>query len=455
MLPDFGFPLAFNLQNDVRTETFAAVLAVLVTLVCGLAPLRQSLRISQQEALHEFGVVVTGNARKRTLQRTLLGIQLGISFMVLVCCGLLTHSAVNIFHRDPGFDPRNILTATVDLSRSGYSQEHAQIFLTSLLDRLRNAPGIVSATLTSHLPMGDNGSNNTRSFGIPGYVPAKGEEMEVVTDFDGPDFFHIMGIRLLRGRDFTLADNAASPKVAAINEAMAHRYWPKGNALGSRIVVDKIERQIVAVVPNFAYQRPNDSNPSPVLFLPYLQVPSGYTYATLAIRSRTTAADVAGQLRREVEALDRALPLEQVRSLEKVIDEQYQGSRLPAELLAVYAFASVLVAMMGLYAVMAYSVIERNREFAVRVALGSTRERIFRLVLRGTTSIALIGIITGVIGSIAAVRLLRSMLFEVSPFDPISYCAAAVLLLLTVFVSGLVPAHRAASTDPMQSLRTE
>jgi predicted permease len=455
LLPNFGFPLAFNLQNNVYTEALAAALGVLVTIVCGLLPLRQSLRVSQREALHEGGAAVTGTARKRTGQWILLGLQLGICFMVLVCCGVLTHTAVNIFRRNPGFDRRNTLTANVDLSRSGYSQERAQVFLTALLDRLRNAPGVASATLTTHLPMGDNGSYNTRGFSIPGYVPAKGEAMQVVTDFDGPDFFRTMKIRPLRGRDFTPADNTNSPKVAVINEAMAHRYWPKGNPLGNRIVVDKVERQIVGVVPNFAYQRPNDIDPSPVVFLPYLQRPTGYGYAILAIRSRTTAAAVADQLRQTVAALDPGLPLEQVRGLEEVTDEQYQSSRVPAELLGVYALASVLVAMMGLYAVMAYSVIERHREFALRMALGSTRERIFRLVLSGTTGVVLIGIVIGGIGSIAAVRFLRSMLFGVAPFDPASYGAAAVLLLFTVFVSGLVPAHRAASADPMQSLRSE
>ena len=455
LLPDFGFPLAFNLQNNVYTETLAAALGVLVTIVCGLVPLRQSLRVSQREALHEGGAAVTGSARKRTGQQILLGLQLGICFMVLVCCGILTHTAVNIFQRNPGFNRRNVLTASVDLSRSGYSQERAQVFLTALLERLRNASGVESATLTTHLPMGDSGSNNTRGFSIPGYVPAKGEAIQVVTDFDGPDFFRTMEIRPLSGRDFTPGDTATSPKVAVINEAMAHRYWPKGNALGSQIVMDKIEQKIVGIVPNFAYQRPNDTDPSPVVFLPYLQRPTGYGYATLAIRSRTTAAAVADRLRQTVAALDPGLPLEQVRTLEEVTDEQYQSSRIPAELLGVYALASVLVAMMGLYAVMAYSVIERHREFALRIALGSTRERIFRLVLSGTTGVVFIGIVTGGIGSIAAVHFLRSMLFGITPFDPASYCAAAVLLLLTIFVSSLGPALRAASADPMQSLRSE
>jgi predicted permease len=455
LLPNFGLTQTFNLQNDLRIDAFAAAIAVGVTLVCGLVPVRQSLRISQHEALHEGGAAVAGAPHKRTAQRILLGLQLGICFMVLVCCGLLAHTDLNICLRDPGFDRHNTLTASIDLSGAGYSQDRARVFLTGLLDRLRHAPGVASATLTTHLPMGDNGSGNARNFSIPGYVPAKGEQMLVVTDFDGPDFFHTMGIALRQGRDFTDADNSISPKVAIINEAMAHRYWPGGNALNSRIVVDQVERQLVGVVPNFAYHTPNDTDPSPVVFLPYLQAPTGYGYAILALRSGMTTAALTDQLRQSVAALDRTLPLQDVRTLEQVTDDQYQGFRVPAELLGVYALASVFVAIMGLYAVIAYSVIERHREFAVRIALGSTRGNIFRLVLRGTTWVVVLGVVTGGLGSIAAVQLLRSMLFGVTAFDPASYLSAAVCLLLTVFLSGVIPARRAASVDPMQALRSE
>lgn len=453
ILPNIGFPLAFNLRSDVRLVAFISTIAVALTLICGMVPVRQSLRSSQQEALHQGGAAVAGAPRKRTGQRILLGIQLGICFMVLVGCGLLTHTALNILHRDPGFDRTHTLTAVVDPSRSGYTKEHARRFLTELMERLRHAPGVASATMASHLPMGDWGSGNTRDFSIPGYVPAKGEDMLVVTDFDGPDFFRTMGIAPEQGRDITQSDQASSIQVAVINEAMARRYWPRGNALGSRVVVDKVEREIVGVVPNFAYHSPNNTEPSPVVFVPYLQGKAGY--AILAIRARTTASAVTEQLRQAVAALDPSLPLEQVRTLEDVTDQQYQGSRVPAELLGVYAIASVLVAMMGLYAVMASSVIERHREFALRMALGSTREGIFRLVLGGSASVVLVGLVTGGLGSIAAMRLLRSLLFGVAPFDPVSYCAAALLLLLTVLISGLLPARRAARIEPMQALRTE
>ncbi|MGA8739726.1 MAG: ABC transporter permease [Terracidiphilus sp.] len=455
LMPDFGFPLAFNLHSDWRITVFVAVIAIAVTLICGMYPIRQSLRVSQREALHEGSTSVAGSTRKRVGQRILLGVQLGICFIVLACCGLLVRTSLNIFNRPVGFDRANTLTAVIDLSRAGYSDDRARIFLTDALDRLRNAPGVASATLTTHLPMGDWGSGNTRDFSIPGHVPAKGEDKSVVTDFDGPDFFGTVGIQLQQGRDFATSDNDTAPKVAVINESMAHRYWPKGNALGNSIVVDKVQRQIVGIVHDYAYHSPDNTDPNPVVFLPLLQGKSGYGYAIIVIHSRTSADGVVAQLRKVVADLDPSLPLENVRTLEDVTGEQYKMSRIPAELLGVYAICSVLVAMMGLYAVMAYSVIERNREFALRMALGSSRGGIFRLVLQGSAAVILIGLAAGGLGSIAAVRLLRSMLFNVAPFDPVSFSSAAIALVLTVIVAGVMPARRAATIQPMQALRNE
>ena len=455
LLPNLGFSLAFNLHSDYRITLFVAALAIAVTVFCGLFPIRQSMRVSQREALHEGATSVAGASRKRYGQRVLLGFQLGLCFIVLVCCGLLTRTAMNIFHRPVGFDRDNTITALIDLSRSGYDDNRAGIFLSSLLDRLRTSQGVASATLTTHLPMGDWGSGNTRDFSVPGHIPAKGEDKQVVADFDGPDFFRTMGISLQQGRDFAASDNENSPKVAIINTVMAQRYWPKGDAIGGTIIVDKLPRQIIGIAPEFAYHSPNSTDHDPLVFLPMLQGRSGYGYAILAIHSRGNAAGVAAQLRRTVAALDPFLPVEQIRTLEDVTSQQYQISRIPAELLGVYAICSVLVAMMGLYAVMAYSVLERNREFAVRMALGSSRGGIFRLVLQGSASVILVGLVIGGAGSIAGVRLLRSMLFNVAPFDPISFSLAAVALVMTVLLAGITPARRAASIEPMQALRTE
>jgi predicted permease len=453
-MPNLGIPLAFNLHTDARILFFVFGVVLAVTLACGLFPLRQSFRISQNEALHAGGAAVAGRTRNRLGQRILLGLQLGICFVVLVCCGLFTRTALNIFSRDPGFNRANCLTAGINLTRSGYTKARAAAFQTALLDRLRNTPGVTGVTITSHLPMGDQNSGNAQAFSIPGYVPKQGEDMAVVTDFEGPDFFRTMGIPMDEGRDFLVSDNADAPRVAIVNQVMARQYWPQGDAIGHFVEVGKRQWQIVGIVHEYIYHSPDDTDPSPLLFLPLVQYDDSRSIF-VAIRSRTSTEAVAGQLRRVVAALDPALPLENVRTLDEVAGDLYQFSRIPAELIGVYALASLLVAMAGLYAVMAYSVIERCREFALRMALGSTRAGVFRLILGGSAAIAGFGLVAGGLVSIAAVRFLRSMLFGVAPFDPVSYLAATALLLLTAVVSGLVPARRAASIQPMEALRTE
>jgi predicted permease len=453
LLPNYGAQLAFNLRPDARIVLLVAVVAVAVTLVCGIVPVRQALRVSQNEALHEGGSVLTPGARRTLGRRILVGLQLGISFVVLVCCGLLTRTVFNILDRSTGFNRANCLTASLALERAGYDQKRGLPFESTLLDRLRSMPGIASATFTTHLPMGDDGAGNTQDMSIPGYAPAKGEDMEVVTDYDGPDFFHVMSIPLVEGRDFATSDNAASSPVAVINQSMARHYWPKGSALGQSITVDGRTWRIVGVVHDFAYYDPANTDSTPVLFLPLAQ--HYESWVILALRPQSTTAAITGELRQTLARLDPSLPLEDVRTFEQVTDERYQLPRIPAELLSVYAISSVLVAMLGLYAVMAYSVIERYREFALRIALGSTRAAVFRLVLGGSAGTVVVGLVTGGLGSIAAVRLVRAMLFGVRPWDPLSYTAAAGCLLLTVFLSGLAPARRAASVDPMEALRSE
>jgi predicted permease len=454
LLASFGPALAFNLRTDLRIVLFIVAIVLAVTLVCGMLPLRQSLRSSQREALHRGSNSVTGVSGRRLGRRILLGLQLAICFVVLVCSGLLTRTALNVFNRDPGFNRANCITAEVDFARSGYKGEQAQAFRGALLDRLRVLPGVTGATFTSHLPMGDNGSGNTQEFGVPGYVPGKNEDMEVVTDFEGPDFFRTMGIAIDRGRDFSTSDTTESAPVAIVNEAMARHYWPNGDAIGHSIEFRKKAWQVVGVVPNYAYHNPQDTDPFPVLYMPITQ--TGFaSYTIFAVRTRNDAGALEQQLRQAVSSLDGALPVENVRTLEDVTSMMYLFSRIPAELLGVYALSSLFVAMMGLYAVIAFTVVERHREFGLRMALGSTRAAIFRLVLAGNASIAAIGLVIGGAASIAAVRLLRSMLFGVAPFDPVSFVAAAVALLLALFASGFIPARRAASIEPMQALRSE
>ena len=455
VLPGFGYSPAFNLSTDWRILGLVAVLVMLVALLCGMMPVRQALRSSQRDALHEGSQGILGSSRNRWVKIASVGMQLGLCFVVLVGSALLMRTLLNILHRARGFDRENTMTAQLSLSRSGYTKEKGLAFEAALLDELRNSPVVREATLTTHLPMGDDGSGNTWDLAVPGYTPAKNEGMNVVTDLEGPAFFHTMGIALVQGRNFTAQDREGAPLVAMINEDMAHRYFPKGNALGNTVIMgpEKQACQIIGIVKNYAYYSPQDTDPEPVVYLPIAQHYQDGVF--VAVRSRTTADAVAPVLRQAVARLDGALPIENVKTLKDVSDVRYQLARIPLELLGVFALASLLVATLGLYAVMAYAVTERSREFALRMAVGATRVQIVRLVVNGGLETVAAGLLIGGLLSFFLIRLLRSLLFGVAPFDPLSFIGAATVLVLTVLLAGLAPATRAASIQPMQALRTE
>ncbi len=455
VLPGFGYTPAFNLSTDWRILGLVAVLVMLVALLCGMMPVRQALRSSQRDALYEGSQGILGSSRNRWVKIGSVGMQLGLCFVVLVGSALLMRTLLNILHRARGFDRENTMTAQLSLSRSGYTKEKGLAFEAALLDELRNSPVVREATLTTHLPMGDDGSGNTWDLAVPGYTPAKNEGMNVVTDLEGPAFFHTMGIALVQGRNFTAQDREGAPLVAMINEDMAHRYFPKGNALGNTVIMgpEKQACQIIGIVKNYAYYSPQDTDPEPVVYLPIAQHYQDGVF--VAVRSRTTADAVAPVLRQAVARLDGALPIENVKTLKDVSDVRYQLARIPLELLGVFALASLLVATLGLYAVMAYAVTERSREFALRMAVGATRVQIVRLVVNGGLETVAAGLLIGGLLSFFLIRLLRSLLFGVAPFDPLSFIGAATVLVLTVLLAGLAPATRAASIQPMQALRTE
>jgi len=453
LLPNFGLPLSFNFGTDWRILGVVAALVMIVALLCGMMPIRQALRSSQKDAMHEGGQGILGSTRNRWAKIAVLGLQLGLCFVVLVSSALLMRTLLNVLHRARGFDRENCITAQFFLSRSGYTKEKGLVLQTALLNELRRSSAVRRATLTSHLPMGDWGSGNVQEYSIPGYTPAKDEGMDLVTDFEGPEFFQTMGIAMVQGREFTSQDREGAPLVAVINEDMAHRYWPSGNALGSTVVMDKKAWQIVGVVKDYAYHNPQDTDPLPLVFIPILQ--HYQPDAFVAVRSRTTAQGVVPVLKQAVARLDSSLPLENVESLKDVGDVLYQFSRIPVELFGVFALASLLVATLGLYAVMAYAVTERGREFALRMAVGATRVQIVRLVVNGGLETVAAGLLIGGVGGFFAVRMLRSLLFGVTVFDPLSFIGAALVLVLTVLLAGLAPATRAASIQPMQALRTE
>ena len=452
LLPSFGFTLAFNIDPDWRIFLFAAAAVLPVAMASGMLPAAQAVRVSQNDALHQAGPSVMGRRSRRGLM-AMLGVQLGICFTVLVCSSLLARTVFNVLNRNLGFDKHNALAAQLDLSRARYTPERAFVLEKALLAELAASPDLESATVCSHVPTGDSGSGNGKGIRVPGYTPAKGEEMSVVTDLVGPGFFHTLRIALRDGREFTSADDSNAPAVAMVNETMAKRYWPHGNALGATVIVDGKPHRIVGIVGPFVYHDPASTDPLPLMFVPSL---ANYApYMNVVVRAHGPLGPAAEELRAAVAKLDSGLALEQVQSMSAVVSQMQQFTRIPAELLAVYALASLLVATLGIYAALAYATTERRREFALRIALGAHKDQIRRLVLRGGLETAALGLVLGSAGAYFGVRVIQTMLFDVPPYDPASIAAAAGVVLATALLAGLGPARRAASVEPMQALREE
>jgi predicted permease len=452
LLPEIGITFAFNLQTDWRILLSIISITAVIVVVCGLLPARQVLRISQVETLHAGSVSVLGS--RRSLRTSgLVSLQLGICFVLLIACGLLVRTLWNVVHRDPGFDTQNTLVASFDLGRAGYTLERGLALQRTLLDNLRNSSEVQSASLTSYVPMGETGGGHVRDVDISGYQPAKGESMSIVADSVGPGFFASMRIPVVHGREFTDQDSPTSPCVAMVNQSMAQKYWQKGNALEGRIRVSNRACDVVGVVHDIVYRSAAEDSGDPVL---YLAMPQDYQpWFSVVLRSRTSAYSVLPTLQQAAASLDASLPLTDVASLQQHVEESYFAQKIPAEMVAIYGACCLLVAMLGVYAAMAYSVSERTREFALRMALGSERAGVLRLVMASGVRIVLAGLAIGALGAFFVVRVLKSLLFGVSAFDPTSAAFAVLLLTLTALVAALLPARRAAAIDHMEALRSE
>lgn len=452
LLPQFGMSIVFNLHPDVRILGFALALTVITVLACGLLPARQVLKISQVSALHDGATSVVGS-RTRTRRNALLSLQLGLCFVVLVACGLLIRTLWNVVHRDPGFATDDTLVASIDLARAGYAEQNGFAFQRTLLDKLRSVPGVNAASLTSYVPMGLSGGGNSRQVVVSGYQPAKNESMSIVVDSVAPDYFRALRIPILQGREFNDRDTDTTPCVAMVNQSMATKYWPKGNTLGGRLRVNNRSCEIVGISRTIIYRNASWDTGDPVVYLALFQDYQGLF--NLVLQSTTSIQNLLPALDRSVAALDNTLPINDIESLHDHIQASYTDAKVPAEMIGVYGICSLLIATLGVYAGLAYSVVERTKEFALRVALGAERKRIFGMIFRESAFLALGGVAVGAIGAFFAVRVMKSLLFGVSPFDAVSALGAVLVLISTAGFSAWLPARRAASIQPMQALRSE
>jgi predicted permease len=461
-------PRVGSVALDGKVVGFALLLAIITGLACGILPALAASRTQVNDALKEGGR--TGTAGHARLRAALVVTQLAVALVLLTAAGLLLKSFEKLREVDLGFRADHMLTAAYSLPREQYStQSSVDNFNQALMARLQQLPGIQAFGVTSALPAAGNEDNT--GFIPEGYEPPKGQTL--ISGWPSQiigDYFHAAGIPILRGRNFTPADREGAPLVVIVNRALAERYWPGQDPIGKRIHIGIRETPLpwMTVVGEIGDIRETnvDQDTRPQFYQPAAQLKVSLgQFATagmlngnggsIIIRSSTPPDQMADALRAVVRSIDPQLPLTQVESMDRVVSEGQAPRRFNTAVISAFAGAAVLLALMGIYSVIAFSTAMRTQEMAIRLALGSQRSGLMRLVLMSGARLALAGCAIGLLGGIFATRLMRTLLFQVEPVDPAVLFLAALSIFMLALAASYIPALRAASIEPMQALRTE
>jgi predicted permease len=449
---------------------FALRLAVLTGLVCGLIPALAATRTDVNEALKEGGRTGTSGSGNARLRSVLVVVELAVALVLLASAGLLVRSFEKLRAVDLGFRTDHVLTASYSLPQQQYSTQPAvDAFNRALLEKLAQLPGVQAAGLTTSLPSAGIDSNT--GFVAEGFNPPQGAELQMAwpSQIMG-DYFKAEGIPLIRGRAFTGADRVDSPMVVIVNRALAEHYWPGQDPIGKRVHIGVKATPLpwMTVVGEIGdiRQTTADGDIKPQFYQPGSQwkLALGQFAApdmlagnggSIVMRSAMAPEQMADSLRAVVRSIDPQLPLTQIESMDKVVAEGQAPRRFNAALISSFAAAAVLLAVLGIYSVIAFSAALRNQEMAIRMALGSQRSSVMKLILVSGAKLGLAGCVIGGVGAVFATRLLRSLLFQVDPLDPLVLTLAGIAIFAFAVLASVVPARRAAAVEPMQALRTE
>jgi len=449
---------------------FALGLALLTGLLCGLAPAFAAIRTSVNESLKEGGRTGTSGSGHARLRSALVVAEIAVALTLLTASGLLLRSFEKMRDVELGFRPDNTLAALYVLPQQRYRTQSAiDEFTRTLLNDVGQLPGVDAVGITSFLPAA--GNNWGIAFTIEGYVSPKGAGLNMASmSLVESDPFEALGIRVLRGRVFTESDNANSQLVAIVNRKMAEHYWPGQDPIGKRLRRGMRETStpwmtVVGEVDDVKLGS-RDAETMPQVYQPVTQtVASESVLASvgelsgadgwIVLHSRMDPEQMEDTLRATVRQIDPQLPLYQMQTMEHAVSKSEAPRRFNTVLISSFAIAAVLLSVLGIYAVIAFSVALREQEMAVRMALGFQRSGVILLILSSGAKLAAVGCGLGLLGALAASRLLRSFLFEVSPFDPGVLALSAIAMLLLALAASALPARRASGTDPMLALRGE
>ena len=469
LLPE-TLPRIDSIRLDWHVVTFALAVAVLTGFLCGLIPALAASRISVNETLKEGGRTGSAGSAHARLRSALVVTEVAVALVLLIASGLLLRSFEKLREVNVGFRTDHMLTASYNLPQKQYSTQAAiDTFNDTLLRRLQALPGVTAVGVTAQLPA--SGSFSNSGFVADGYVPPRGEGLSLAwTSQVLGSYFRAAGISLLRGRTFTEADNAKAPLVCVVNKKLAEHFWPGQDPIGKRVRwgMQETPTPWMTIVGEIGDIRQNTPD-TPVTFQiyqPFSQnavsygalAPPGSLIAqggSIVLRTSLAPDQMINTLRATVRSIDPQLPLTEVRSMDRAIHETEAPRRFNAVLISGFAAAAVLLAILGIYSVIAFSAATRTQEMAIRLALGSQRSSVMKLILAAGARLGLIGCVLGGVGAIFATRLLRTLLFQVNPLDPAVIILAAFAVFVLSLVASYIPAHRVAVIEPMEALRTE
>lgn len=469
LLPE-TLPRVSSIRLDGQVVAFSLGLTLLTGLFCGLIPAFAAARTEVNEALKEGGGTGSAAGGHTRLRSALVVAELAVALVMLIASGLLLRSFDKMRSVNLGFHTDHTLTASYSLPREQYSSQDAiDAFNLTLRTRLEQLPGVQAVGMTSLLPAADVEFGGT--FTPEGYVPPKGEGLVIawIPQVTG-DYFQAQGVPILRGRDFTLADRAGAPLVVIVNRILAEHYWPGQDPIGKRLHRGPAEAALpwltvvgeIGDVKQLAADVPTGNQ----FYIPSSQVKADAgsfaspgmlsgNAGSIVLRGQMPPEQMAESLLKVVRSIDPNLPLTHVESMDRVVAEGQAPRRFNTVLISSFAGAAVLLALLGIYSVIAFSTALRAREMAIRLALGAPRAEVMRLVLVSGVKLGVAGCGIGAIAAIFITRLLRSLLFQVDSLDPIVLLLATVSILLLAIAASVIPARRAASVEPLQALRTE
>jgi predicted permease len=451
------FPRAQDIHVSAPVLVFTFIISALTGILFGVAPAFQAARTDPRQGLQKGGRSTTAGRHQSRLRNALVVSEVSLACILLIGAGLMLRSLLNQLNLDPGFQQEHVLTASLSLPHATYSKnERGSLFFNELAINLRALPGVENAGVGSDLPY--TGYDENAGFNIEGKKPPPNQEFHGRYHMATPGYFEALGVPLVAGRLFSEGDRKDALPVILVNHAMAESYWPGENVIGKRITFEDQPKEkdwltIVGVVGNIKDQ-PDSASAEPAFWWPELQ--SGYSNdMSVVIRTRSEPQLYSDALRNEVHRLDPTLAVADVRLIDRIVESSVSTPRFAFVLVGMFAGLAILLAAIGTYGVISYSVSQRTSEFGVRMALGAPRSALLNLVLAHAMKLAGLGTALGLLASFGVARLLKSLIFHVSPTDPATFASVAALVILVALLAGYVPALRATATDPMNALRAE